>query len=344
MIEWMLSNLWMIVTIVIVAIATFFIYIIRSAPGRIETIDQDGEATPSPPISNPFDSLRANWDSEAYADWPVAELLAEVSQYTYLPPGEAEVELNSLGFQEVTPVIEASMVGYVAITDDVAVIAYRGTDDLTDWLANLDRSAIETTHGDIHRGFYNAYQRLRPQILPVLQDAKPKHLWITGHSLGGALAVVCAYDFAANEDMTINGLITFGQPMVAKSGLAKHLDESTLGFYAHYVNDSDIVARVPPSFQHCGSLVWFTGDGVKRSKPKRKLFGAVGTEEMALTEGEEVEPLSEQEFEELQERLRSASHVDEQQPGERVAYQGMLPMIGDHAMELYLQRIRDVRN
>src|SRR5207302_2009697 len=117
---------------------------------------------------------------------------------------------------------------------------------------------------------------LKPQVVKILQARKAKHLWITGHSLGGALAVVCAQDLIENEKLELDGIITFGQPMVAKRPLALHLGSTLRGRYAHYVNGNDLVARVPPNFFHFGSLVWFTESGVRRSKVKIKAFSVAG--------------------------------------------------------------------
>ena len=91
------------------------------------------------------------------------------------------------------PVVENSMIGYVMSAGDVTVVAFRGTNagEISDWLANLDSLSTDTPQGSLHRGFYYAYMSLKPQIVKLLQKSKPKHLWITGHSLGGALALVC---------------------------------------------------------------------------------------------------------------------------------------------------------
>ena len=89
-----------------------------------------------------------------------------------------------------------------------------------DWLINIDEVAAPTPHGGIHRGFYSAYQSLESQISAILAQTRPKYLWVTGHSLGGALALVCAYDLIENKKVALNGVITFGQPMVADKPLA----------------------------------------------------------------------------------------------------------------------------
>jgi triacylglycerol lipase len=202
----------------------------------------------------------------------MAELLASISEASYLPPVDVDPNFRTLGFKQVMPVVDGSMIGYVASADDVTVVVFRGPDNDIDWIVNLAVGSVQTPNGPIHSGFYNAYQPLKPQIVKLLKASNPKHLWITGHSLGGALAVVCAHDLTENENLHLDGVITFGQPMVAKMQLAKYLDTALLGRFAHYMNGNDIVARVPPNFSHFGSLVWFTDNGVKRSKPKRMAF------------------------------------------------------------------------
>lgn len=54
---------------------------------------------------------------------------------------------------------------------------------------------------------------------------------------------------------------------------------------------------------HCGSLVWFTDIGIKRSEPKETLFRAFG-EKAAAEDVAEIQPLSPEEFEQLQAMLK----------------------------------------
>ena len=77
--------------------------------------------------------------------------------------------------------------------------------------------------GDLHTGFSNAYGMLQSQIWQEIEKIKPKHIWITGHSLGGAMALVCAYDLSIYRSRNIDGVITFGQPMISKHNLANSL-------------------------------------------------------------------------------------------------------------------------
>ena len=236
-------------------------------PGLVDTDLVSPDATPTPSIQSlALERLSQPWDSEdRHAKWPVCETLAVLSDIAYRTPVEAEVEVASLGFSKIMPLVENSMVGYVIWNEDIAVVVFRGTNkgEASDWATNSWEATLSISGGGIHKGFWLAYQSLKPQVLQVLSKIKPKHLWITGHSLGGAMALACAIDLETNEQMPFDGLITFGQPKVVREDLAQYVDTALIGRYARVVNGDDAVARIPPSKAFCGSLVWFTPKGVR---------------------------------------------------------------------------------
>src|SRR3954447_3446345 len=102
------------------------------------------------------------------------------------------------------------------------------------------------TGGGVHAGFSQAYATMRDDIRRLVHEHRPRYVWLTGHSLGGALAVVCAQDLHAIDPSYPFGIITFGQPMVATTALANHLHESLGGRLVHFANREDPVPRVPP--------------------------------------------------------------------------------------------------
>lgn len=317
-------------------------------PGQEETVAEEPSNYPDRAIPNSaIKRLRLSWNSEGSADWPVAETLAILSEMAYLPPVDAERAYRELGFPKFMPIVAGSMIGYVISGEDVTVIVFRGTDsaDISDWIANLGRSATKTPNGSIHSGFYNAYYSMEPQIVRIIAERQINHLWITGHSLGGALALVCMYDLVESKSLKVDGIITFGQPLVAREGLAEHLDKLLLGKYVRFVNGRDVVARIPPSHAPCGSLVWFNEDGIRRSMPKQVAYNTSSAQELSgsqaivWAEGTEVDPLSDDEFTELQIKLR-ATDVPVRHPDGTVAYGLSMPLIEDHAMTLYLEKIR----
>jgi hypothetical protein len=315
--------------------------VIRSTPGREETVI---EVPPQAIVQESLtlaEKLHADWDSYAPAIWPVAEVMAEASRIAYLPPYKAEKEFLYLGYESVEMMSDGSMIGYVVCVGDVAVVVFRGTDDPGDWLANLDRFVAKTPDGPAHRGFYTAYSTLGLQAKEVLRKSEVKSAWVTGHSLGGALAVLCAYELARDETIDIAGCMTFGQPMVARPPLTNRIEELLSSRYVHFANNRDIVTRVEPSFKHCGSLVYYDGQIVRRSKPKLLMASASGDEE-SLDEdpGFEIEPLPAQEFRALQKELREEKAEPDFAPDGTPLMNGNSPFIRDHDMDLYLDRVR----
>jgi triacylglycerol lipase len=164
---------------------------------------------------------------------------------------------------------------------------------------------------------------------------------------------MCAYDLEVVEQQHLNGIITFGQPMVARQQFADHIDIMLIGRYARFVNRDDIVPKVPPSHVACGSLVWFTDDGVKRSKIKRVLYGAANPDEAQAPVGDapvgdagdeaEIKPLTDAEFEALQAKLKAENAEAERLPegSPIVTYQATASsLVDDHSMWLYLDKIR----
>ena len=283
----------------------------KSSPGGEETVDIDKRPHPMPQPVGLLESLHCEWDSTANPpNWPVAELLALVSEKAYLLQVEAEDSYRVLGFDHIETFKSSSMSGYVVSRNDDAIIAFRGTDEPADWFVNLDILTSRTSHGKIHSGFYDSYRQLKPQIITVLKQIKPKHLWITGHSLGGALALTCAYDLVAKEEHNLDGVITFGQPMVASRQLAEYIGEVLDRRYAHYVNDNDIVPRVAPGYAHCGSLVWFTDGKIKVSKRQVRTVAVPGEKGAKQVEIQATRELSEAEFHNIEDKLRGADMMN----------------------------------
>jgi hypothetical protein len=372
-------------TVLLVAVGVGVIIVLRNPPGQIDVIDEKDLPGPNPEVAKTtLDRLRLAWNSQDVANWPASDTLAEVSEIAYQPPHQAEQSYQKLGFSTILPIVQGSMIGYIITGENVTVVAFRGTDfnEVSDWLANLDRSATETPHGEVHQGFYLAYQSMKSQVDAILQERDTTHLWVTGHSLGGALALLCAYDLEEVEKRTVNGVITFGQPMVARRKFATYIDSMLAGRYARFVNRNDLVPKVPPSHVACGSLVWFTDGGVKRSKLRQVMYSAEPRDGLPMAvrgeiklaeesdEEAEITPLTDAEFEALQAKLKSETAAIESVPTERLpveielektkigktavvepnteprpmmAYQVKSTMlIDDHSMLLYHQKIRQL--
>ncbi len=325
-----------------------------SPPGQVDTVIEPTPIRPAPvTASTAIQRLRVAWDSEGIADWLAADTLAELSEITYEAPYSAEKSFHELGFTHVMPVVKGSMIGYVISGENVTVVVFRGTDfeEVSDWLANIGRSAVQTEHGNAHRGFYNAYQSMKAQVDAVLRERNTEHLWVTGHSLGGALALFCAYDLIESEGYNVNGLMTFGQPMVARMDFADHVNTILVHRYARFVNGEDIVPKVPSSHEPCGSLVWFTENGLRRWFVRPKLYASAAGDASdaklpplsSAQQQAEIRPLTDAEFDALQTRLKRESTAKERLPeGTPMNYRAASSAVDDHSMHVYRSKIRQL--
>lgn len=142
-----------------------------------------------------------------------------------------------------------------------AVVAFRGTLGLEEWLANLDTVAEPyqelPNFGDVHVGFQAVYKTIRDSLragLPQVSAGCTRML-VTGHSLGGALAVLAAPDMLTNMPPKLEPqLITFGGPRVGLPQFAERFN-ATIGSCVRVVNFLDIVPAVPlPPYTHVGTL------------------------------------------------------------------------------------------
>jgi triacylglycerol lipase len=72
-----------------------------------------------------------------------------------------------------------------------------------------------------------------------------KRLMITGHSLGGALATLCAIDVAANSKFHAPIVYTIGSPRVGDAAFCNAFNRKVKYSWRIY-NEVDLVTRVPP--------------------------------------------------------------------------------------------------
>lgn len=224
-----------------------------------------------------LESLQGEWESNGKIDFRKGITLCELSVLTYSDAHNRELTLRLLGFGEVHSMEFKSMSGFVAISDDVIVVGFRGTDmnSPRDWLTNVDFLFQTSMGGDryFHDGFQDSYALFADHIKQYLRGRTVKQVWLTGHSLGGALATCCAYDWI-QSGIPLTGLVTFGQPRVANPAMARYLDSKIGDRTLRFRNGDDMVPTVPPAkffrvrYQHSGREVWCVNGRIKRDALK----------------------------------------------------------------------------
>ena len=183
-----------------------------------------------------------------------------------------EARLISVGNTEV----------YVAQNDKVLVVAFRGSqapntlDGLKDWLLTNANNYLILPEGQIgtdfaaagvgarfHRGFMEALHEIWEPLLAAVTEAtesSDRPLWITGHSLGGALALLAAWRLQRNF-ITVHEIVTFGAPMIGNDTAARAFEQEFSGKIFRFVNFEDPVPLLPTislvanTYAHCQSEV-----------------------------------------------------------------------------------------
>jgi hypothetical protein len=215
---------------------------------------------PAPAPLGPDDARLAPTWRAAYSD-RTALLMAELAELAYQDQGQLPALLQAGGFQLVGAFNAASVAGFVAVAPgQLAVLAWRGTADLADWGYDLDARPIEMPGPlgiEVHEGFWRAFSAAQTAAR-ALVDRIPADLglYITGHSLGGALAQIGA---AAFERDTLAACYTFGSPRVATA----RFDELVKCPHYRVVDQWDLVPAVPPAlhgFRHTGDPRLLKGD------------------------------------------------------------------------------------
>ncbi len=265
--------------------------------------------------------------------WKAAFSLAVACKLAYEPGATVKsTAINSWRFSSASFLDIGDTQGFIAEADGVLLIAFRGSESLGDWISNMDIALTPFGNfGLVHSGFLRSYEAVRSQVITAAQAAQTKNeaIWLTGHSLGGALAGLAAADLSLLG--LTPGVHTFGQPRLCDEAFRSYIENNYRDRYFRFVNHQDIVTRIPPGFQTFGTCLHFDGNG------------AVQASESALAA--EDPPLSEAEFARLQHDIRrlNAPSVEGGIPYRGAlepSLEGLFPEISDHYLDRYIAAVR----
>jgi hypothetical protein len=265
--------------------------------------------------------------SEHPVDAVVAHALGVCAGYCYAGPDVLTMMLARLGLEgnrcrtvsmQVDPMFIRSTAHVVQSADGrVVVVCYRGTEpmSLINWLTDADVypetvrfSFPGGDHYEVHAGFYRNVRATRFEVLgmleralrvqAVLDDAGPaphpmEALYVTGHSLGGAMALLLGVMLATEPSFAplaerLRAVCTYGQPMVGSPGLAAACREHPLlgRRVVRYVYRDDVVPHLPPKdsgdFAHVGPERRFDGRAWRDADPTEQMSNLVGLLEMPV--------------------------------------------------------------
>lgn len=145
-----------------------------------------------------------------------------------------------------------------------AVVSFRGTEaNENDITADLKAWRTDSVvQGRVHTGFKEELDKLDGLVMKWIRsraiNKEKSIIYVTGHSLGAAMATLFAARLTA-LGYTVK-LFTFGSPRVGNGEWADVLD--TVEIY-RFVNTNDVVCKVPPSgiYTHVGKVMYLSYDG-----------------------------------------------------------------------------------
>jgi hypothetical protein len=217
-----------------------------------------------------------------------ALFLAQASSLAYFDEPEGPARFRDQLGLEARLISVGNTQAYLAQNEDALVVAFRGSqapttlDGLKDWLLTNANNYLIIPEGRIgtdfaaagvgarfHRGFMEALAEIWEPLLTSVSEAvesKDRPLWVTGHSLGGALALMTAWRLGRNF-ISVHEVVTFGAPMVGNEAAAQAFEREFAGKIFRYVNLEDPVPLLPSislvanTYAHCPTEVSLTAVG-----------------------------------------------------------------------------------
>jgi triacylglycerol lipase len=151
--------------------------------------------------------------------------------------------------------------GLVGFHEKSALLAFRGTQNIGNFLTDADTLFMSQFPypGRVHSGFVHAVDEVWPEVRRILgSPSRAKPLWVTGHSLGGAMATLASVRLTS-EGYKVRAVYTYGSPRV---GDRLFRDSYSLANY-RFVNDNDLVPHLPFRwcYKHVGKLRLVNNEG-----------------------------------------------------------------------------------
>ncbi len=237
----------------------------------------------------------AHLTAPAVRDATVAHVLGTCAGYAYADVNTVAAMTARIGFERpacvcISQAVDAMYIFSTAYLVQsrcgrVALLCYRGTEfgNLANWFGNAEvgseSSCLSLSDGAekvrVHSGFYRNFRATSWEILRELGFAvqgrsladhaeEVEHpleaLYVTGHSLGGAMAALFALTVSANSihrplAERLRAVYTFGQPMAVAAPLPKTMHGVEQKLFRHII-PQDPIPALPPAqwgpFVHFG--------------------------------------------------------------------------------------------
>lgn len=176
-------------------------------------------------------------------------VFANIAAITYENPKDSTAKFKALGYTIARFFNYKGAQAYLLFDENGYVLSFRGTEvnEKSDVLADITSGKnIEACGGKVHVGFKIEINKIWSSIEKELMHIDK--LYVTGHSLGAAMATIAA----SRMQSKVTALITFGSPRAGNKEFVRSLTVT------HYrvQNNCDAVTKVPfklLGFDHHGT-------------------------------------------------------------------------------------------
>ena len=191
-------------------------------------------------------------------------LMAKFAKYAYFDHQEAKQVAKATGFNKTEFYDIAGAQVYLFFNADDLVISCRGTQpgEMNDVMADLEVFKSDSVTGTkIHQGFKEEVDKIYDLVEERVERLAGHKIWVTGHSLGGAMATILAQRLEFTGGHDVDTLYTFGSPRAGgpkfRAWCDKHLK------HQRFVNNNDVVPCVPTFFRwrHSGNCHYIKSTG-----------------------------------------------------------------------------------
>ena len=216
--------------------------------------------------SNPVPPTPLRLLEEPLGNPESARFLCEASSLAYLSADRGRSAfLDHLGLTASLLSVDNTQ-AWLGVNDDAIVVAFRGTesptslDGLKDILLTDAMNLLVVPEGRLghdlaaagvgarfHKGFTDAIAEIWEPLSAAVAaeyERRDRPIWITGHSLGGALAL-CAAWLLKRRFIPVHEVCTFGAPMIGNRIACEAFNREFAGRIFRYVNGRDPVPKLP---------------------------------------------------------------------------------------------------
>lgn len=211
-------------------------------------------------------------------DLDTAILLSDLSVRAYRTPDKVNHE--ELGLEQVSFIdIEKTHTQlYIFKKNNDLFIVFRGTESIRDVMYDFmfikkkfPTDVKSFFRPKIHHGFLYTFQSVEKQLFDKIQDLRaeyPYKIYVTGHSLGAALAILCTFEL--KRKLNIDAIMyNFGCPRIGNRSFIKLYNKIIPNSY-RVVNDDDTVTNLPKfGYKHVKTLIYIHRSGKLIINPSR---------------------------------------------------------------------------